>query len=145
MVRISKFKLRKDVLEKLSDLFFVVVGKKGKREEFRKVIIDLLSPAERIMIAKRIAIIYLLLKEIDYYNICNVLKVSPSTVAKFSLLMEKSQGIVPTFKNVLAKEEVREFLEEVFNTLFAPGVPGINWKAAWERKIDLKRRKAFGI
>lgn len=145
MVRISRFKLRREVLEKLFDLFFEVVGKKGDREEFRKVIIDLLSPAERIMIAKRVAIIYLLLKQIDYYNICNVLKISPSTVAKFSLLMEKSQGIVPTFKKIVTKEKVGEFLEEVFNTLFAPGVPGINWKAAWERKIDLERRKTFGI
>jgi len=145
MVRISRFKLREEVLEKLFDLFFEVVGKKGNREEFREVIVDLLSPVERIMLAKRIAIIYLLLKEIDYYSICKVLKVSPSTVAKFSLLMEKSQGVVPTFKKIVTKEKVGEFLEEVFNALFPPGVPGINWKAAWERKIDLKRRKAFGI
>lgn len=145
MVRNSRFKLNDKILEKLFDLFFEVVGKKADKGEFRKTIIDLLSAAERIMIAKRLAIIYLLLKKIDYYNICQVLKVSPSTVAKFSFLMEKSEGIVPTFKSIVKKEKVGEFLEELFNTLYAPGVPGINWKAAWQRKIDLKRRKTYGF
>lgn len=145
MVRNSRFKLDENVLEKLFDLFFEVVGKKANKGEFRKVIVDLLSPAERIMLAKRIAIIYLLLKKIDYYNICKVLKVSPSTVAKFSLLMERSEGVVPTFKTIVKREKIGEFLEELFNDLYGPGVPGINWKAAWERKRNLEKRKAFGI
>lgn len=145
MVRNSRFQLDDNILEKLFNLFFEVVGKKSDKDEFREVMIDLLSPAERIMISKRIAIIYLLLKKIDYYNICEVLKVSAATVAKFSLLMEKSQGIVPTFKTIVTKEKVGEFLEDLFNTLYAPGVPGINWKAAWERKRDLQRRKIYGM
>lgn len=145
MVRNSRFQLDDDILEKLFNLFFEVVGKKSDKDEFREVMIDLLSPAERIMISKRIAIIYLLLKKIDYYNICEVLKVSAATVAKFSLLMEKSRGIVPTFKSIVNKEKVGEFLEELFNTLYAPGVYGINWKAAWERKRNLQKRKTFGM
>ncbi len=145
MVRNSRFQLDDNILEKLFNLFFEVVGKKSDKDEFREVMIDLLSPAERIMISKRIAIIYLLLKKIDYYNICEVLKVSAATVAKFSLLMEKSQGIVPTFKTIVTKEKVGEFLEDLFNTLYAQGVPGINWKAAWERKRDLQRRKIYGM
>ncbi len=145
MVRNSRFKLDENVLEKLFDLFFEVVGKKADKDEFRKVIIDLLSSAERIMLAKRIAIIYLLLKKIEYYNICEVFKVSPSTVAKFSILMEKSEGIVPTFRYLVKKEKIGLFLKELFNDFYAPGVPGVNWKAAWQRKRDLQRKKTYGI
>ncbi len=144
-MRNSKFPLSDQVLEKLFDLFFEIVGKKSTKDEFRSTVVDLLSPAERIMLAKRVAIIYLLFKKIDYYNICTVLKVSPATVAKYSFLMEKSQGIVPTFKRIIKIEKIGLFLEELFNTLYHPGVPGINWKAAWENKIALEKKKTYGI
>lgn len=145
MARISRYPLSEEKLKKLFDLFFEIVGKKEDQEEFRKVIIDLLSPVERIMIAKRIAIIYLLLKKIEHRNICNVLKVSSATVAKFSLLMEQSQGIVPSFKTMLRNEKISGFLKDIYNTIYSPGVYGINWKSAWERKIERDKEKTFGI
>ena len=145
MVRNSRFVLSEDLLEKLFDLFFEVVGNKSSKDEFRKIFIDLLTPAERIMLAKRVAIIYLLMKKIEYYNICDRLKVSPTTVAKYALLMEKSEGIVPTFKQIVKIDKVKIFLEEIFNNIFAPGKVGINWKIAWENKINLEKKKTFGI
>lgn len=145
MVRNSRFLLSKNLLEKLFTLFFEVMGKKTSKEEFMKVMYDLLSPAERIMIAKRVAIIFLLMKKIDYQNICERLKVSPSTVAKFAILMEKSEGIVPTFKNIVKIQKVALFLKEIFNEIYHPGLPGINWKNAWEEKNKINEEKAFGI
>jgi Trp operon repressor len=145
MTRISRFKLNEQILDKLFFLFFEIVGKKQNQDEFRKTIVDLLSPVERIMIVKRVAIIYLLMKQIDQRTICQILKVSSGTVAKFSLLMEKSEGMVPTFKRILKNEKVVGFFEDIFNSFFAPGVPGINWRAAWERKIARDRKKAQGI
>lgn len=145
MARISKYKLQSRVLDKLFILFFEIVGNKHNKEEFQKTLVDLLSPVERIMIAKRIAIVYLLLKKIDYLTICDVLKVSPGTIAKFSLLMEKSEGVVPTFKNVLRNEKIGEFLDDLFNNLFPPGRYGANWKAAWQRKFESERLKAEGV
>src|SRR3989338_208864 len=145
MVRNSRFTLSEDLLEKLFDLFFEIVGNKSSKDEFKKIFIDLLTPAERIMLAKRVAIIYLLLKKIEYYNICDRLKVSPSTVAKFVLLMEKSEGIVPTFKQIVKNDKVKIFLEEIFNNIFAPGKIGVDWKIAWENKINLEKKKTFGI
>jgi len=145
MTRISRNKLSDEILYKLFDLFFEIVGKKNNKDEFNKVIYDLLSPVERIMIAKRIAIMYLLLKNIHYKKICSTLKVSSSTVAKFQLLMEKSNGVVPTFNRILQNEQFKLFFEDLYSTLFAPGVPGINWKSAWELKQSLDRKKTTGI
>lgn len=145
MVRLSRFKLSNEQLEKLFNLFFEIVGKNKSKTEFQKIIADILSPPERIMIAKRIAIMYLLMKQIDHRTICLVLKVSTGTVAKFAVLMEKSVGVVPLFKKMLRNEKIVEFFQDVFTSFFAPGVPGINWKAAWERKIALERKKALGM
>ncbi len=145
MVRNSRFTLSNDLLEKLFDLLFEVIGNKSSKDEFRKIFIDLLTPAERIMLAKRVAIIYLLMKKIEYYNICDRLKVSPTTVAKYALLMEKSEGIVPTFKQIVKVDKVKIFLEEIFNNIFAPEKIGIDWKIAWENKINLEKKKTYGI
>ncbi len=145
MTRISRFKLNDRVLKKLFWLFFEVVGKKKNADEFNKTIYDLLSPVERVMIAKRIAVVYLLMKKIDYKTICNILKVSPSTVAKFNLLMEKSNGIVPSFRIILRDEKITDFLEEIFLSIRGPGVYGTNWSNAWQRKIRYEQKKRTGI
>jgi len=59
MVRNSRFELSEGLLEKLFDLFFEVVGNQSSKSEFKKIFVDLLTPAERIMLAKRVAIIYI--------------------------------------------------------------------------------------
>jgi len=145
MTRISRIKLNDRVLKKLFWLFFEVVGKKKNVDEFNKTIYDLLSPVERVMIAKRIAVVYLLMKKIDYKTICNILKVSPSTVAKFNLLIEKSNGIVPSFRIILRNEKITDFLEEIFLSIRGPGVYGTNWSNAWQRKIRHEQKKRTGI
>lgn len=145
MVQISRFKLNDETLEKLFTLFFEVVGKKSNKDEFINTISDILSPVEKIMIAKRIAIIYLLLQNIDHRAICLTLKVSTATVAKFALLTSKSSGVIQTFNRILKNMKIELFLLEMFNALFPPGMPGVNWKSAWKRKLAVARKKSTGL
>ncbi len=145
MVQISRRKLSDELLEKLFALLFEVVGKKGNKDEFDKIIRDVLSPVERIMIAKRIAVIYLLSKDISYTAICQVLKVSPATVAKFHFQMERSDGVVSALKKILRNEKMARVLEEIFLELSGPGTYGTDWKAGWKEKLDSERRKQLGI
>ncbi len=145
MTRISKFKLEKRVLDKLFTLFFEIVGKTNNREEFQKVIVDLLSPVERVMVAKRITVTYLVLKGIDYKIICETLKVSPTTVAKFTLLLERSEGMVPLFKKMLRNEKIELFLAELFSEIFRPGVRGVDWRSAWDLKRSIQQKKETGL
>lgn len=145
MARISRIKLKEPVLTKIFDLFFEVVGKNNNKVEFQKVINELLSPVERIMTAKRIAIIYLLLKGIDNRNICSVLKVSSATVSRYNMMLEKSDGIVPAFKSILRNDKILLFLDEFFDALFPPGTYGTNWKSSWQRKSRIRREKSQGI
>ena len=101
MIRISYLQIKAQDYEKIFSIFYKVLGKTGDKDEFNKILFDLLTPAEKIMIIKRIAIIYLLLKEIDYRMICKALKVSNTTVNKYKLSMERSEGIVPVLKNMV--------------------------------------------
>ncbi len=146
MARISKYKLRSEVLDKLFGLFFEIIGNQDDKNEFNEIINGIFSYNERIMFAKRIAIIYLLLKNIDFHNICMALNVSSATVAKFKLLIENEQdGLIRAYQNIILRDKTKEIIDDFFNTLFAPGVYGINWKIAWERKRESERKKQFGI
>lgn len=145
MIRISYLKIKEEDYEKIFSIFYKVLGKTADKDEFNKILFDLLTPAERIMLIKRIAITYLLMKEIHYKIVCEVLKVSNTTVSKYKLLMERSEGIVPALKNIVKQEKVWLFFEDIFSQIFYPGRPGINWKAAWEAKINLERKKERGL
>ncbi len=145
MIRISYLKIKEQDYEKIFSIFYKVLGETENKDEFNKIMFDLLTPAERVMIIKRIAIIYLLLKEIDYRMICKALKVSNTTVNKYKLSMEKSEGIVPVLKNLIKQEKIWLFFEEIFSQIFYPGRPGINWKAAWELKLSIERKKEKGL
>lgn len=145
MVRISYLQIKPQDYQKIFSVFYKVLGETDDKDEFSRILFDLLTPAERIMIIKRIAIIYLLLKGIDYRMICKALKVSNTTVNKFKLSMERSEGIVPALRNMVKQEKVWLFFEEIFSQIFYPGRPGINWKAAWELKLSIERKKERGL
>lgn len=145
MVRISPYKISRDAYTKVFSVFYEVIGKGCSRDEFDKILFELLSPSERIMIVKRIAVIYLLMKNVNYKSICSILKVSYTTVSKFRIIMEDSKGIVPALTNKVVLEKISLALEDLFNKIFAPGVYGVNWKTAWQNKFDLERRKETGI
>src|SRR3989344_8924084 len=128
MARISRIRLKDEILEKVFEWFFEIVGRKSNIKDFKNTIFEVLSPVERIMIAKRVAIVYLLLKGIDQRNISRVLKVSTATVSKYSIYMEKSTGVVPSFQKILTNDKILDFLDKMFDALFPPGTYGTNWK-----------------
>lgn len=146
MTRISHFPVEDKVLEKLYSLMFVVVGSMGEEEEFTQIINELLSPTEKIMVVKRVAIIYLLMKKIDYFNISNVLKVSSTTIAKFHSIINKRGAITNSLKAIVNSEKTKDFFEKLFLDLQRePGTYGVDWKSAWQSKIDYEKRKTQGI
>ena len=80
--------------------------------ESAKLVHELLTPTERVMIAKRVAIVYMLNKGHSIYEVEQVLKVSPSTVARYSLkanskefvflvsLLKKNEGLGAIFDSL---------------------------------------------
>jgi len=141
----SHYQIKESVLEKLFELSFNILGRKNSKQEFMNTLSDILSPIERLMIAKRIAIMYLITKNIEYSAISDVLKVSTATIAKYAFLLEKSQGIKKSLTTLLKTEGIKLFFDEFFNLLFPPGAYGVNWKAAWKRKKKISYQKLHGI
>ena len=81
MTHVSKVKIPKDVERKIVTAFmnslFSTSTKRGKARVYA-----ILTPTERLMLAKRLAIISMLDKEESYYGIEQALNVSRSTVRR---------------------------------------------------------------
>lgn len=145
MTRISKRQVEDKVMNKIYTLLFETVGKKSNKKDFFSILNDVLSPTEKIMVGKRVGIMFLLLKNIEYEMISDVLKVSSTTVAKFHSIIKKSKKIKEVLSSIVTKEKLFEVLMETWLNLRKPGTYGISWKSAWQSKIEFEKKKKRGI
>lgn len=147
MVYISKKKLSHEVLDKIFRLFLEVMSKSSNSGEFLDLANEIFSPSEKIMMAKRITIIYLLVKGIDQIVITDVLKVSTATVAKFALLnFQKDSKLVELMRTMIKKEKVFNFIEDLIADLFIqPGIKIGHHKLHWEQERKKQNRKLTGL
>jgi len=85
---VSKRKLEE---QHLRDLFLETVSvfeRAGKRGELKQVLGQLLTPTEKVMLVKRLAVIAMLSQNIPIHDIADDLSMSPSTVDIMSLKFE---------------------------------------------------------
>ena len=119
MVNISKRLVDEKELFKIYQLFFEVINQADNKEEFFQLIQDILSPSEQIMIAKRIGVIYLLIKNVNKLAITKYLKVSMATVDKYCLLYyKKKTKLILTIESFLENEKIGHFFEDIFSEVF---------------------------
>lgn len=112
MTQVSKRILGKRLEEKINETFWEVVVKLKKRGETELFFGELFSRIEKINFIKRLSIVVLLYKGFEWRQICDFLKVSPSTVGKMALKME-SEGFKLLFKKIETEEEWRRYWKEL--------------------------------
>lgn len=114
MAQVSKYPIPNAVLERISEIFFnslIELKTKGDAEQFIK---DLLTPTERIMLAKRLAIAFLLEKDYDFRTIRKILRVSLPTIASVNLARKYGgQGYKRMMEKLLKEEKINSFFNEV--------------------------------
>ena len=88
MAHVSKKRLKRKTFKRISEELLMVFNLAQNKEELVPLFNELITKTEKIMLAKRLAIILMLSKEIPQHRIVKALKVSPSTVAKMSLHLE---------------------------------------------------------
>ena len=145
MSQLSKRKLKDEVSKQLFELTFSLLGRRKDRGDFQNTLFAILSPSEQLVIAKRIAILYLLIKKIDYAIIRDVLKVSTSTVSKCVMILENSENLSNTLKILVQSNQIKDIFLEAFSEFYSPGTYGVNWKTASKIKKEVERKKREGI
>lgn len=132
MPHISSRKLDQVLLDKLLKKLVLIIGKAQDKNSLSPVLKELLTRTEKIMLAKRLAIVFLLSKKIPQDKISDLLKVSPTTVAKISLKMEMGK-----YNNILKVSAKEKFdLEELIMGILTLGglMPPKVGKRYWVKK-----------
>jgi uncharacterized protein YerC len=146
MTQVSKRYLSPKVEQQIFDTFvesFASLGTVTKATDF---LYDLLSPVEQVMLGKRLAIAYMLMKGHAQRTVADTLKVSQSTVTKVNASLKTGAGYRAIISHMLQKEKVVAFfdkLEEKLDHLLPP--KGANWSEHYKRTHAerAKRQKSF--
>lgn len=143
MPRVSKTPVSNELLSKTFRLFYEVFSSNSDQDDFLLMIDDLLSPSEKIMLSKRLAIIYLLIKGVNYRDIMKTLKVSSSTVVFYaSTFLKRSSKVRSIIESMLKKEKVLNFLDDFFaDIMIHPGIYKGDWQIYWDHKRKQENRK----
>lgn len=91
MPHISKRFLQKEKYLEIHKQLYKIIKELSRTGGAKLIFDELFTKTEKLMLAKRLAIILLLDKDESIYAIENTLKVSPSTVARISLLCEEGK------------------------------------------------------
>src|SRR3989338_8385592 len=112
MTQVSKRQLGKQMEEMVYATFWETTAKLTKPDEVDLFFSDLFTPAERVNFIKRLSIAVLLYKGYDWRQICDLLKVSPNTVAKVYLRLNQA-GFKMFFNKVEKEEGWRKFWKDL--------------------------------
>lgn len=110
MPHVSKKKLSDEVLQQIIESFLFVLTDIKDKETMARFLDSFLSKTEKIMLAKRLAMAFLLSEGIEETKIAQTLNVTQSTVSIMKLRLEtKSEG----YKKAIAKIKKQKVLEKL--------------------------------
>src|SRR3989344_1514062 len=83
--------------EKILDIFLVSFLRIRDKDTSKRFFEEFLTPTEKIMLAKRITALYLLFKKVSILVTADILKLSTSTVAKYSYFLKRNNELSKIF------------------------------------------------
>ena len=128
MPHISSKKLKKETLNKLYNQFGKAFEKSARKSEAKFFLGDLLTKTEKIMLAKRFAVIYLLSQGVPATYIAESLGMGYSTIFRMSLKYDI--GKYSSLLRSITKEqaEIWEILEKILRAGLPPRAGRGRWK-----------------
>jgi uncharacterized protein YerC len=146
MSQVSRRYLSPKTEAQIFDIFIESFASLSSMDKATSFLYDLLSPVEQVMLGKRLAIAYMLLKGRSQRDVADTLKVSQSTVNKVNASLKTGTGYKDIISHMLKKEAVVAFfdkLEEKLDHLLPP--KGASWSEHYKNTATsrAKRKKSF--
>jgi len=128
MPHISSKKLKKETLNKLYSEFGKAFEKSARKSETKFFLGDFLTKTEKIMLAKRFAVIYFLSQGVPVSYIAESLGMSPTTILKMSLKYDigKYSSLLKTIRQ--EKKDIWKILEKILKAGLSPRCGRGRWK-----------------
>jgi len=111
MPHVSRKKLKKKIYQKIGDQFIEFVLELKSSKDTKNFLTNLLTKTERIMLAKRLAVICMLMRGYSFEAIQRTLEVSPSTVDRFWKIIQQHPN---SFLLIRSKVETKTKLKAGF-------------------------------
>lgn len=111
MTQVSKYPISKPIADRIFEIFVKALIGINKRSQVEQFLNDLLSPVERIMLVKRLAIAFLLEKGYDHRTISRILRVSLPTVVSVNRARKfGNAGYTSVINSILKEEKLNEMI-----------------------------------
>ncbi len=135
MTKVSKRFLNKELEKHIFELFIKTVVDLKNEADARSFLEDLLSPTEKIMLVKRLAIAVLLTKGYTYDEIDNTLKVSRSTIMNVSYwLKHGNTGYLKAVDRIMQQQKKEAFIDKIEEILLQLSPPKLYGSSAFIKK-----------
>jgi uncharacterized protein YerC len=151
MVYVSKKPVKREVLVRISELLIAHVAHIRTRMHAEKFLNEILTESEKIMLAKRFAIVVMLKKKQSYTTIKKILKVSHTTIAKtnreleqgkFDFIISQLQKLSPPKVIAVRKRQKKESFWDVLECMIQFGMPPMG-KGRWRFLDELDRKEGI--
>lgn len=143
MAQVSKRPLRKELVERINNLFEESIITCKSQAETVEYLDGLLSTTEKTMLSKRLAIAYLLTKGVSARTINQTIKVSNPTIRSVDFVLKyKGNGIRKILAKITQNKKWAKFFKELADILIetvGKGKGG-NWRTTGsilhQRKLE---------
>lgn len=145
MTQVSKYPISKEVADRIFEIFLKTLVRIRRETEAGEFISDLLTPTEKIMLAKRLAIAFLLEKGYDYRAIQKIIRVSAPTITSVNISRQYgSRGFRQLITQIMKEEKLEEFFNSVAVKLLSfpaqAGKGGGVWRYL-KQELETERKK----
>lgn len=150
MTQVSRYPISKKVADRIFEVFLKTLVEIKSNKEADEFISDLLTPTEKIMLAKRLAIAFLLEKDYDYRTIQKLIRVSAPTITVVNTARKYgSEGYKKMIVKIIKDEKLISFLEDTVEKLLSIPSELEKGSGAWSylreqvKNRKWKNKKAF--
>lgn len=144
MTQVSKRFVSEKIKARMQEVFSKVIADLHYESEINEFLDDFLSPPEKVMLAKRLSIALMLAKGYGYEIIADILKVTPSTIAKVNISFKyKGRGYQGIVSKILKEERWQKFWQDLDDKIVESFPPryGSNWSEQRRRHYEEKRER----
>jgi len=112
MTQLSRNPLGKETNQEIQATLWWLLARLSNDFDIRNFLNGLLTKTEKIMLAKRLAIAFLLNRDYNYRDIGDVLKVSTSTVARIKEAVDRTDNYKIFITKLEKREELKKFAKQ---------------------------------
>jgi TrpR-related protein YerC/YecD len=116
MAQVSRYLMSDKIKTEINSLFWETISRLDDQTDIADFLEDFLSPTERTVLSKRLAIALMLKKDYSYQAIKKLLKVSQSTIADVNLKLKYSgKGYHKILDKVLKEQKINKIFDAIEN------------------------------